>query len=309
MKLRIGHLSTLYHTSMLLMAEKNILRKSGINPEWRLFGTGPAILRAFETQDIDLAYMGLPPAIIGINNGLAIKCIAGGHMEGTVLSGRSSFIGYPEKKSLADIFMQLQGLKIGVPGIGSIHDVILKDCLDRFSLPGKISVINFSWADQVMEAFVKEQVSAVIGTPALSVAVKKFSDGRMLYPPAMLWPNNPSYGILANSRMLEAARPLAEQFLVCHEEASVFLMEKTDEASQIISDYLGFIDKEFALDVLMVSPKYCSMLSGPYIDATMQFVRIMKKLGYIKREILSEEIFDKSLISNTHPSKAHYEDY
>lgn len=288
------------------MAKNEFLENLGISPEWKLFGTGPAMLTAFEDHGIDLAYMGLPPAIIGIDRGLPIKCIAGGHIEGTVISGRSGLKGFPEA-DLADIFHQLRGMIIGVPGRGSIHDVILKDCLDRFALREEISVINYAWADQATEAFVKKEVSAVIGTPALSVAVKRYSDGRMLYPPSRLWPHNPSYGILIDSTFLEQEQQAAELFLLGHEEATAFLMNRTDEAAQIISDYLGFIDKDFVFEVLMVSPKYCSMLTDEYVASSLEFVDAMRRLGYINRGIALEEIFDRTLIKKIHPSQAHYE--
>lgn len=288
------------------MAKNELLENLGISPEWKLFGTGPAMLKAFEGHGIDLAYMGLPPAIIGIDRGLPIKCIAGGHIEGTVISGRSGLKGFPEA-DLADIFHQLRGMIIGVPGRGSIHDVILKDCLDRFALQEEISVINYAWADQATEAFVKKEVSAVIGTPALSVAVQRYSDGRMLYPPSRLWPHNPSYGILIDSTFLAQEQQAAELFLLGHEEATAFLMNRTDEAAQIISDYLGFIDKDFVFEVLMVSPKYCSMLTDEYVSSSLEFVDAMRRLGYINRRIASEEIFDRTLIKKIHPSQAHYE--
>ncbi len=37
----------------------------GAGAEWKLFGTGPAIVDAFKKRELDMAYIGLPPAIIG----------------------------------------------------------------------------------------------------------------------------------------------------------------------------------------------------------------------------------------------------
>jgi hypothetical protein len=38
----------------------------------------------------------------------------------------------------------------------------------------------------------------------------------------------------------------------------------------------------------------------------MEFVKVLRNLGYIKKEIPREEIFDTSLISKIHPEKGHY---
>ncbi len=304
--IRIGHLSTFYHTSILLMAKGSIENKLDTEVQWKLFGTGPAIVDAFKKEEIDLAYLGLPPAIIGIDRGIKIRCIAGGHIEGTVLIGKETSKGIPEEGRLRDILEQFRGHKIGIPGKGSIHDVILSECLKRFGLAKDVDLVNFPWADRIIDAMHKGHVSAAAGTPALAVALVRFCRGKILYPPSKLWPNNPSYGILVKSNVLNEQRINLERFLILHEEATVFLRKSPEEASKIISDYVGVVDKDFVLDALKISPKYCAQLTDEYVSSTMEFVKILKQLGYINREISSGEIFDASLIKKIHPAKAHY---
>jgi NitT/TauT family transport system substrate-binding protein len=308
MKLRIGYLSTFYHTSVLMIARHSIENDIRIDVEWKLFGTGPAIVDAFEKRELDLAYIGLPPAIIGIDRGINIKCIAGGHVEGTVICGGRQFRGFPEINDLGKILKQFVGHKIGVPGKGSIHDIIIVESLEKFSLKKEIQIINFQWADQVLEAIHKEKVSVAVGTPALAVAVKNYLDGKILYPPSRLWPNNPSYGILIENNFLANTYEIVKKFLILHEDASSFLRNRPVEASRIISDYVGVVDNDFVLDTLMISPKYCVCLTDKYIASTMEFVKALKRLGYINREISTDEIFDTSLIRKIHPEKDHYGD-
>ena len=308
MLLRIGHLSTFYHTSILLTAKGNIKNLPGVDVQWRLYGTGPAIVDAFKNNEIDLAYIGLPPAVIGIDKGVDIKCIAGGHIEGTVLIGLQTSKGYPETENLKDIVRQFRGYRIGVPGKGSIHDVIISEYLDRFHLGQEIEVVNFKWADQIIDAMCKNQVASAAGTPALAVALERYCSGKILCPPAILWPNNPSYGILVTSSFLNTEREMIGEFLLLHEEAAAFLRGSPLEAAKIIADYTGVADRNFVMDVLRISPKYCAYITDEYISSTMEFVKVLKKLGYINREISSDEIFDTSLIKQVHPSHDHYQD-
>lgn len=306
MKFRIGHLSTFYHTAILLMSKGSVEKDLGIEPEWRLFSTGPAIVNAFEKDELDLAYIGLPPAIIGIDRGIAIKCIAGGHMEGTVLCGKRKYKGFPDLNDPGDILKQFCGLKIGVPGRGSIHDVILQEYLERSHLEKDIEVMNFQWADQITEAVAKNEVAAAIGTPALAVAVKRYADGKILCPPSKLWPNNPSYGIVVSGDFLNEKTEILEKFLILHEEATSKLRNEPAETAKTISDYVGFVDIDFVLETLKISPKYCAQITDEYIASTMEFVKALKRLGYISREISQDEIFDTPLINKIHPSKDHY---
>lgn len=306
MKLRIGHLSTFYHTAVLLMARADIEQRLGIAVEWRLHGTGPALVEAFEQNEIDLAYIGLPPAIIGIDRGLQVTCIAGGHVEGTVISCRSPLAGSASAADPQAALGQFRGQTIGVPGKGSIHDVILAELLDRGGLRDSVTVRNFAWSDQITEAAVKGLVTAAVGTPALAVALRRYAGFQLLCPPSHVWPNNPSYGIVAGKDFLVKERAAILEFLALHEEAAAFLRHHPEEASEIIAGFVGFIDSGFVLETLQVSPKYCAALTGDYMQSTLDFVTCLRRLGYIKREITREEIFDDSLIRAVHPGPDHY---
>jgi NitT/TauT family transport system substrate-binding protein len=306
MLLRIGHLSTFYHTAMLLMAEKSLSSNIAAEIAWKLFGTGPAIVNAFEKKEIDLAYVGLPPAIIGIERGVPIICIAGGHIEGTVICGRQRYRGYPEIERLDDILRQFSGKTIGVPGKGSIHDVILQQSIRNAGLGQSVSVRNFAWADMVLEAIIKEEVAAAFGTPALAVSVKQYAGGIILYPPSLLWPNNPSYGILVDKTFLHGNTSLIEQFLRSHETATACIRTDPDRAAGAIATHIGFIDVSFVRETFAISPKYCAQLTDEYIDSTTSFVKILYELGYIRKAIDSDQIFDCSLISKIHPEPEHY---
>ena len=258
------------------------------------------------SAELDIAYVGLPPALIGIDRGMKIKCVAGGHIEGTVICGKKRYRGFPEVEDLGEILAQFRGGKIGVPGKGSIHDVILADSLLRYNLNGDIEVVNFAWADQLTEAVVHDEVSAAFGTPALAAALKYYAGGRVLYPPSLLWPNNPSYGILAESRFLQDSGEIMERFLVRHERATSVLRDHPREAAGTISRFVGFVDEELVLDALKISPRYCAKLTAGYISSTMAFARVMKSMGYLRRDISADEIFETSFIDKVHPEKDHY---
>jgi NitT/TauT family transport system substrate-binding protein len=306
MTIRIGHLSTFYHTAILLQARGDASALLGSPVDWRLMGTGPAIMQAFRNSELDLAYIGLPPAIIGMDQGVDVVCVAGGHVEGTVMAGKAGWKGFADERDISAVLAQFRGKTIGVPGKGSIHDVILKDAIERSGLGGSIEIRNYPWADLVTEAVVKDEVAAAVGTPALAVAIKRFANGKVLYPPSMLWPDNPSYGIVASREFLSRNPDLVERFLLVHEEATQFIRSSPREAARLIAGFVGIIDQEFVLETLALSPKYCAKLTDSYIDSTMRFVPVLQKLGYIKSELRTSRIFQRDLIDRVHPGRDHY---
>ena len=306
MMIRIGHLSTFYHTAILLMARQDLTAGLDADIDWQLMGTGPAIMQAFARGALDLAYIGLPPAIIGMEKGVEVVCIAGGHMEGTVMAGKTAWQGYPERADIGSVLSQFAGKRIGVPGNGSIHDVILKDCVARYGAERDITIVNYPWADLVTEAVVSGEVAAAFGTPALAVAIRRFANGRILIPPHLLWPNNPSYGIVVQRRFLAEHRALARQFLLAHERAEDLLRRDPSGAARDIAHQVAVVDAGFVLETLRVSPRYCAALTQDYIASTMDFMRALVRLGYMRREMMRDDIFDRSLIDEVHPEQDHY---
>lgn len=306
MLLRVGHLSTFYHTAPILASDKNISDKLGAETSWQMYGTGPAIVEALKQDKLDLAYIGLPPALVGIDKGVQIKCIAGGHIEGTIITGINELKSYPELGTLNEVVEQFRDNHIGVPGKGSIHDVILTHCLEEAGLSDDVWVTNFRWADEIIEEMARGNISAAFGTPALAVATNRYSGGKLIYPPELLWPWNPSYGIVAGKAVMDQHPELIEKFLGIHEQASELLRNNPEEAAGIIANFVGVVDSDYVLETINISPKYCAQLTNEYINSTLDFGRAMKKLGYLTKELAIDDIFDPAFISKVHPPGNHY---
>jgi NitT/TauT family transport system substrate-binding protein len=213
MKIRIGHLSTVYHTAILMQGTR-MLEKQGIDVSWSLFGGGPPIVAAMERGEVDVGYIGLPPAMIGIAHGSKIKCVAGGHVEGTALCTTKNLSG-----SETQVIAELEGEQIGCPPKGSIHDIILRHLLRKHGVFAE--VLNYPWADFIPLAMEQGEIIAAIGTPALAVYLKKNLGAHVALPPNQIWPFNPSYGIIAREDFLD--EHVLEIFIKSHEEANNFI--------------------------------------------------------------------------------------
>jgi NitT/TauT family transport system substrate-binding protein len=301
--LRIGYLSTLYHTSHLLKCT-GWLNENGIKASWSLYGTGPAMVEAFAAGEIDLGYIGLPPAMIGIDRGVPLRCIGGGHIEGTIMIAGSEYAAAKNSSSTAQVLRQFCGKAIGSPARGSIHDVIIRYLLKRYQIDG-VEVKNFSWADLIPAAIEEGEVQGAVGTPQLAVVAQTFYHQKIILPPDCLWPFNPSYGIVIREN-LHGDTELLKVFLQTHEQACAFLREKPQEAAGLLAENNKAIDKNFILNTLSISPKYCASLPAEYLASTLAFVLVLKEMGYLMRSLLQEDIFDLSFIQSIHPDPHHY---
>lgn len=300
--INIGHLSTVYHTSFILMGT-DWLEKACIRANWKLFASGPDIVKAFANEEIDIGYIGLPPAIIGIDRGIPIICVAGGHVEGTVLIARNKYNTLRDSGSLNAALSQFEGKIIGSPPKGSIHDVIINNAINEAKL--NIEVKNFAWTDFVLEALVDGDIDAAVGTPSLAVAAARACDAKIIIPPHALWPDNPSYGIVIRKDLMQSPDVILD-FLKLHEKASNFIRAKPKEAAKIVSKLTGIVDEEFVMSAYMVSPKYCASLSSEFVHSTMAFMPVLHRLKYISRELSVKEIFEFGFINKIHKEPPHY---
>lgn len=303
--LRIGHLSTLYHTAFLLRGTP-LLASEGISASWTLFPSGPDIISAMQRRELDLAYIGLPPVIIGIDRGLPLACIAGGHAEGTVMVAGPDVRPLAECRGMAEFLSQLSGRSIGTPPRGSIHDVIVNELLREHGARN-VTVKNYPWADFLPDALRDREIVAAAGTPALAVTARRYGNAHIVIPPDRLWPFNPSYGIVVMREMLERTELLAG-FLRAHEAACEMIRHDPRAAAKVVSETTGMVDPGFVLETYRISPKYCASLPEGYVTSTIKFVETLRSLGYISRAVREDEIFDRSLIDRVHPAPHHYLD-
>jgi NitT/TauT family transport system substrate-binding protein len=254
---------------------------------------------------IDLGYIGLPPVIIGIDKGLSLACIAGGHVEGTVMIAGLGIRALAEFPSMPAFLSQFSGAAIGTPPKGSIHDVIVNELLREHGIRD-VTVKNYPWADFLADAIGQGEIAAAAGTPALAVTASRYSNAHLVVPPDRLWPFNPSYGIVVMREVLEQT-DLLTRFLRAHEAACELIRHDPRAATRIVAKTTGMVDEAFVMATYRISPKYCAALPPEYIASTMKFVRTLHALGYISRRIDEKEIFDRSLISTVHPGPHHYD--
>ena len=289
------------------MVEKDLKKDFNREIHWKLFGTGPAMIEAFQNKKLDIGYMGLPPAIIGIDKEVPIKCVAGGHVEGTIMIANKDYKTMANlNNDISEVFSQFKGHAIGVPSKGSIHDVILNFYLNKYALIENIEVKHYKQAEFIALDMKKGILEGGIGTPALAVFSSTIFDSHLIIPPECLWKDNPSYGIFFHEDIIENEPEIVIKFLHRNKEASLMLRESPTMAAKIISNTFEILTEKYVSDVLKISPKYCIALSDGYIKSTMEFVSTLKDLGYFKKTLKIDDIFDLTFVKEVHPEPEHY---
>jgi NitT/TauT family transport system substrate-binding protein len=56
-----------------------------------------------------------------------------------------------------------------------------------------------------------------------------------------------------------------------------------------------------------VSPKYSASISKEYIESTLKFIPVLRSLGYMKKNLKEEDIFDLQFIEKVHQEPSNYD--
>ncbi|HHX24268.1 MAG: ABC transporter substrate-binding protein [Tepidanaerobacteraceae bacterium] len=108
----------------LMVAEKiDFFSKYGLKVEWLTLGSGGAVREAMAANELDAAFMGIPPYLIGWDKGLPAK-IAAGYCVIPV-----SLVTYDENINTLEDFTADH--KIAVPSPGSIQHILLSMVLKK----------------------------------------------------------------------------------------------------------------------------------------------------------------------------------
>ncbi len=257
---------------------------------------------SFASGDLDVGYIGLPPVLIGIENGLKVKCIGGGHVEGTVIVAPQHYKTFYESGSIYSVLKQFEGEIIGTPSKGCIHDVIIREMTKDLD----IEIKNFPWADFIPDAIEELEIAAGVGTPSLASVVTKRFASKVVIPPHKLWPYNPSYGTVVREKLIDESPEFINDFLKAHEEACNLIRIHPEQAAEIALKEVKVVDDDFVLDTYKISPKYCASIPEEYIESTLKFIPVLQRLGYMQGDLNQENIFNLEFIKKIHPEPAHY---
>jgi len=265
------------------------------------------MVAAFRNNELDIGYMGLPPAIIGIEKGVKIRCVAGGHVEGTIMCAKKKYKDDIQlDNNVFEVLSQFKGSAIGVPAKGSIHDVILSFFIEKYNLQNEIEVINYQQPEIIALDMKKNKLEGGVGTPCLAVFAETLLESRLVIRANNLWDNNPSYGVFFNEDLIEKYPNYVLEFLTLHKKSATLIRQSPDVAAKMIAKTVEMATEEYIKKVLSISPKYCIALSNGYVTSTMEFVEALHRLGYIKRKLDIEDIFDFRFVEKIHPENHHY---
>ena len=276
-----------YAPLMVVMEQKLIEKNYGeeIEIEWLQLSSGAAINEAFAAGDVDVAAMGIAPAITGVMNGIPYKICSNVSAQPHKIMTTSDTI-----KALADIDEE----QIALVNIGSIQHILLamaceKELGDARALDDNIAAMSHP---DGMTSLLSGSVSIHLTTAPyiqqeLAAEEKEVST---LYDIADVWAEGNSFIVgLASTQLHDSNPELYNAVCKAFEESMTYINENREEAAALLAKMQGCTTEEM-LDWL--SDPACIYDSTP--KGVMEMADFMAEHSFIANgpSALSDVAYD-----------------
>lgn len=248
--------------------------KEGIKIDRRTYPNGPAALLDFPSGNIDAVMAGLSPIMQFAAGGGQFVMVA------SLTKGNAALVGRKQFKSYAD----LNGRKVGTPGLGTIHDAVLfhieKTQGIKFQrVPGKITDIAVMLDRGEVDAFIGWE-------PASAAAIAKARDAHYVaqLPPI---PNAESLELVFQPKIAKENPELVVRFLRAMLRGMQYIKQNSkDQVAEIIAkkmnDPSAKAVNRMALDSVFITDPRLDMPS------TRLILRTISEQGKIAKELVAD---------------------
>ena len=252
----------------------------------KVFPTGPPEMQAMLAGDIDIAYVGAAPVLSAVATGLDAKIVAGVNTQGSDLVVRND-LNYTGPQSL-------KGLTIATFPPGSIQDTILRNWLQQNNItPDKDVTIKGMSPGDAVTAITAGKVDAVfLPTPSPSVVVDQ-GKGKIVVHSGEMYPNHTCCVLVVSGKLIREHPEIVRQIIKTNDKAVAYNEQNLDEAAAIFANKTGS-----NLDDVKASLKEWdgNWASDPnlIINPVLDYAKIQYDLGYIKKPLTKDDLFDLS---------------
>ncbi|MDM7935438.1 MAG: ABC transporter substrate-binding protein [Methanothrix sp.] len=289
--LRIGYQPSTHQIAEMVASEKGWwaedLRPFGVEEvkEYQ-FPTGVPEMQAMVAGELDVAYVGTAPPISAIAQGLDAKIVAAVNINGSNLVLRTG-VPYEGAGSLA-------GLTIGTFPPGSIQDTVMKKWLMDNSV--NISSVDIKAMDPgpATTALSAGKIDGVFLPHPAPAIIEMNGKGRSVVASGEMWPNHACCSLVVRGELLRENPGLVEQIIKTHIKATEYINAHPDEAARIYASKVGqnLTEVEYSLETW--DGRWVSDPSLQ-IPSTLEYAKVDYEMGYIKRQLGEEDLFDTSI--------------
>lgn len=281
-EISVAYIPSDHEAALFVALAQNSFSKAGLKVKSVQMSTGSDVISAVASGDIEIGYVGVVPALTGISQGEPIKIVGAVNLDGSgiVVGPNSNLTTIPD----------LKGKKMASPGVSSIQQVLLLYELQKYNMTANdldilqvnIFMLPSTLASNKVDAYIAYQ-------PFVSLLPYRNMGKVMMYSDQIL-KDHPCCVIIARQEFIDNHPDQLQTFLNVHQNATDFVNNNQNETANLISTQITTnpdLEK-----MSLPHTVFVSRVDKTFQVNVMNFLKIEQELGYMKKNLTEEQIFD-----------------
>jgi NitT/TauT family transport system substrate-binding protein len=244
--LEVGTMPILPVAQYFIIRELGWDRDAGYLFRENMFQSGPAMVQAVASGELDLMFFGIGPAMVSRSRGQEIEVIASLIVEQMSFIADGELAAYWDENDPAGTFSRFREAagrraKIATFQEGSVPHVVLLYWLEKVLGAGTVDVeIIGMGANAVQQSLLSGAVDAASTLePIVSIVIDRNPEFRILARGGTLFPGQPGAVLAVRSPLLDERPELGATLIRLIDRATEFIREYPEEAADIIAASIG----------------------------------------------------------------------
>lgn len=304
--LEIGYMPIIPVSQSFVVFEGDTLDQAGVSdPDLIKFQNGPAIVQALLAGQLDVAYLGIGPAMVARAKGADIKVVASNIVEQISMITLGELAPYFADGDTATAFARFKADKGRKPVIttfpqGSVPETVLQYWLrnqlglSAEEISDNIEII-YQGAAQVQQSLMTGAVDgAAILEPIVSIVLDRKAEAQVVAAGSQMFPNQPGAVLVVRERLINERPELVKALVKAHIDATAMLRNAPAEAAPAVGKYVGGgrLPAAIVLKALERSAVQFEANPNAIIDGTRTMRDFQAELGTLKAQVKLDELFD-----------------
>lgn len=244
-ELEIGYMPILPISQLFVGLEEGWIADAGIEPDLIQFQNGPAMVQALLAGQLDVAYLGIGPAMVARARGADIKVVASNIVEQISILALGELAPYFEGDHATAFqrFANDHGRKpvITTFPVGSVPETVFQYWIQEQlgADPADVDII-YQGAAQVQQALLTEAVDgAAILEPVVSIVLDRNDTAVDVASGSELFPSQPGAVLVVRAETIQAHRSTVTALVDAHIRATDMLRNDVERATPSVATYVG----------------------------------------------------------------------
>jgi NitT/TauT family transport system substrate-binding protein len=244
--LEVGYMPIIPDAQLFVTLEQGAFPKDGGAPKLMQFQSGPAMVQALLAGQLDIAYVGIGPALVARSKGVDIKVVASNIVEQVSLVALGNLAPYFASGDQATAFARFAKDKGRQAVIASYPKGAVPEAALQYWLRNRIRAdmsglkLIYQGESQIQESLLTGAIDgAVILEPTTTLVLNKAPKSKVIARGADLFPKQPGAVLLVREKVLREQPALVKALLTAHIAATRLLENDPAKAAPMVQKYVG----------------------------------------------------------------------